>query len=132
MMFYHIMWCLFIPFLDQTNSSSDPSQILILRFPIPRVRIQFSFVQFLLLCYDFCILSKTECKSIYYHFWRDHESSSFGKLARNEWICPEIWDFFVIKTLFTFNISTFSSAATVARLRLRVWFNFWKMIFEFS
>ena len=63
-------------------------------FIYPIVRIQFSFVQFSLLCYEFCILSKTECKSIYYHFRRDHESSSFWKLARNKWICQEICDFF--------------------------------------
>ena len=63
-------------------------------FIYPIVRIQFSFVQFSLLCYEFCILSKIECKYIYYHYWRDHESSSFRKLARNKWICPEICDFF--------------------------------------
>ena len=60
----------------------------------PTVRIQFSFVQYSLLCYEFCILSKTECKSIYYHFRRDYESGSFRKLARNKWICREICDFF--------------------------------------
>ena len=60
----------------------------------PIVRIQLSFVQFSLLCYEFCILSKTECKSIYYHFRHDHESSSFQKLARNKWICRETCDFF--------------------------------------
>ena len=60
----------------------------------PIVRIQLSFVQFSLLCYEFCILSKTECKSIYYHFRRDHESSNFRKLARNKWICRETFDFF--------------------------------------
>ena len=41
-----------------------------------------------------CILSETECKSIYYHFRRNHESSNFRKLARNKWICREICDFF--------------------------------------
>ena len=46
------------------------------------MRIQLSFVQFSLLCYKFCISSKTECKTIYYHFRRDHESSSFPKLTR--------------------------------------------------
>ena len=61
----------------------------------PIVRIQLSFVQFLLLCYEFCILSKTECVSIYYHFKRDHESSSYRKLARNKWICRETFDFLV-------------------------------------
>ena len=60
----------------------------------PIVHIQLSFVQFSLLCYEFYILSKTDCKSIYYHFRRDHESSSFWKLARNKWICREICDFF--------------------------------------
>ena len=58
------------------------------------MHIQLSFVQFSLLCYEFCILSKTECKSIYYHFRHDHESSSFPKLARNKWICRETYDFF--------------------------------------
>ena len=47
-----------------------------------------------IICYEFCILSKTEYKSIYYHFRRDHESSSFRKLARNKWICRETCDFF--------------------------------------
>ena len=60
----------------------------------PIVRIQLSFVQFSLLCYKFCILSKAECKSIYYHFRHDPESSSFRKLARSKWICRETWDFF--------------------------------------
>ena len=56
--------------------------------------IQLLFVQFSLLYYKFCILSKAECKSIYYHFGHDHESSSFQKLARNKWICRETCDFF--------------------------------------
>ena len=57
------------------------------------LRIQFLFVS--LLCYEFCILSITECKSIYYYYFRRyHESSSFQKLARNKWICQEIYDFF--------------------------------------
>ena len=60
----------------------------------PIVRIQFLFGQLSLLCYDFCILSKTECKSIYYHFRRDNKSSSFWKLPRNKWICRESYDFF--------------------------------------
>ena len=55
----------------------------------PIVRIQLSFVQFSLICYDFFILSKAECKNIYYHFKRDHESSSFPTLARNKCICRE-------------------------------------------
>ena len=55
------------------------------------------FVQFLLLCYEFCILLKTECKSIYYHFRRDHESSNFCKVAGNKWICRETWDFIFVK-----------------------------------
>ena len=59
------------------------------------VRIQLSFVQFSLLCYEFCILWKTECKSIYYHFKRDRESSSFQKLARNKWICWKTCDVFI-------------------------------------
>ena len=58
--------------------------------------IQFTFVQFSLSCYEFCILSKTECKSIYYQYRRDHECSSFRKLARNKWICLEICDFFFV------------------------------------
>ena len=60
----------------------------------PIVLIELSFIEFSLLCCEFCILSKTECKSIYYHFRHDHESSSFRKLARNKWICREICDFF--------------------------------------
>ena len=56
--------------------------------------IQLSFVQFSLLCYEFCILSRTECKSIYYHFSGDHESSSFRKLARNKCIYRDTFDFF--------------------------------------
>ena len=47
------------------------------------VCIQFLFVQFPLLCYEFFVLSKTECKRIYYHFRREYDSSSFRKLARN-------------------------------------------------
>ena len=71
----------------------------------PIVRIQLSFAQFSLLCYEFCILSKTECKSIYYHFRRDHESSSFRKLARNKWICRETCGvFFVINKVTHVNI----------------------------
>ena len=60
----------------------------------PIVRIQLSFVQSLLLCYEFCISSKTECKSIYYHFRHDQKNSSFRKLARNKWICQETCEFF--------------------------------------
>ena len=37
---------------------------------------------------------KNRIKSIYYHFRRDHESSSFRKLARNKSICRETCDFF--------------------------------------
>ena len=52
------------------------------------------FVQFSLLCYGSFILSKTECKSIYYHFRRDHEyRRSFRKLAKNKWICWETYYF---------------------------------------
>ena len=40
------------------------------------------------------VLSKTKCKSTYYHFRRDHQSSSFRKLARNKSICRETCDFF--------------------------------------
>ena len=70
----------------------------------PIVRIKLSFIQFSLLCYEFCILSKTEYKSIYYHFRRDHESSSFRKIARNKWICRETCDFyFVINLLLAIN-----------------------------
>ena len=65
----------------------------------PIVRIQLSFVQFSLLCYEFCILSKTECKSIYYYFRRGHENSSFRKLAKNKWICRETFDFFLVINL---------------------------------
>ena len=53
-----------------------------------------SYLQFLLLFYEFYILSETQCSSICYHFSRDHESSSFRKLARNKWIFRETCDFF--------------------------------------
>ena len=59
----------------------------------PIVRIQLPFDQFSLLCYEFCILSKTEWKNI---FRRDHESSSFRKLAKNKWICRATWFFMFI------------------------------------
>ena len=52
-----------------------------------------------LFCYDFYILSKTECKSIYYHFRRDQESSSFRKLARNGFV-EKLVIFFVINLLY--------------------------------
>ena len=65
----------------------------------PIVRIQFPFIQFAL-CYEFFVISKTECNSIYYHFRRDHENRSFRNLARNKWICREICDFFVINLLY--------------------------------
>ena len=84
-----------LPFLRQiltSKNESEPTHHMMSIFPL--VRIQLSFVQFSLLCYEFCILSKTECKSIYYHFRRDHESSSFRKLARNNWICRKTFDFF--------------------------------------
>ena len=32
----------------------------------------------------------------YYNFRRDQESSTFGKLARNKWICRETRDFFLV------------------------------------
>ena len=61
----------------------------------PIVGIQLSFVQFSLLCYESYVLSKTECKkSIYYKFSRDHERSSFRKLARSKSVCQETCDFF--------------------------------------
>ena len=59
----------------------------------PIVCIQLLFVQFSLLCYEFYILSKAEYKGIYHHFRRDHEGSSFRKLARNKWICRETFEF---------------------------------------
>ena len=68
----------------------------------PIVHIQLSFVQFSLLCYVFCILSKTECKSIYFNFRYDHESSSFQKLAGNK--CREI-NGFVEKLIFCFVVN---------------------------
>ena len=43
---------------------------------------------------SFVFYQKTECKSIYYNFRRDRESSRFRKLARNKWICGETCDFF--------------------------------------
>ena len=63
-------------------------------FIYPIVRMQLPLVQFSLLCYEFCILSKTEYKRTYYHFRRDHESSSFQKLAKNKWKGQETCDFF--------------------------------------
>ena len=69
----------------------------------PIMRIPLLFVQFSLLCYEFCILSKTECKSIYYHFRPDHQSSSFRKLARDKWICRETCDFFSYTFFFAFS-----------------------------
>ena len=60
----------------------------------PIVCIQLSIVQFSLLCQEFCVLSKTECKDIHHQFRRDHESSSFRKLARNKCICGETFDIF--------------------------------------
>ena len=59
----------------------------------PIVRLKLSFAQLSFLSYEFGILSKTECKSIYYHFRRDHERSSFRKLGRNNWLCRETCDF---------------------------------------
>ena len=52
-----------------------------------KVDSSLSFVKFSVLCYKFCILSKTECMNISYHFRRDHESSGFRKQAVNKWIC---------------------------------------------
>ena len=50
---------------------------------------------------EFCILSKTECNSIYYHFRRDHENSSFWKLAvETNGFVEKLVIFFVIKTVF--------------------------------
>ena len=60
----------------------------------PIMRIQLLFVQFSLLCYKFFILSKTESKSIYYHFRGNHESK------------PEISGF-VEKLLIFFGIMNF-------------------------
>ena len=39
-------------------------------------------------------IKETKCKSIDYNFRRDHEISSFRKLARNKCICQETCDFF--------------------------------------
>ena len=69
----------------------------------PIVSIELSFVQFSLLCYEFCILSKIDYKSFYYHFTCDHESSRFRKLARNKWICRENCDFFFRNGALVFN-----------------------------
>ena len=52
----------------------------------PTVRMELSFVQFSLICSKYRILSKTEFKSIYYHFKCDHESISFEKPVRRECI----------------------------------------------
>ena len=72
------------PILNKADSSLPTS------YDIHLSHYPYTIVQFSLLCYKFCILSKTKCKSLYYHFRQDHESSSFQKLAGNKWIC----DFF--------------------------------------
>ena len=103
------------------------------------VRIQLSFVQFSLLCYEFCILSKAECKSIYYHLKRDHESSSIQKLARNKWICQETCDFFYEEDIFSCckRKVTYASDSTIggkARLASVQWvshFSFTKILVVF-
>ena len=86
------------------------------------VRIQLSFVQFSSLCCEFCILSKAECKSIYYHLKRDHESSSIQKLARNKWICQETCDFFYEEDIFScsskMDLNYFLSNEKAALLRI--------------
>ena len=61
------------------------------------VHIQLSFVQFSILCYSFCILSKTEWMSIR----RDHESSGFRKLVVNKWICRKNCVYFLKHTEFS-------------------------------
>ena len=72
----------------------------------PVMRIQLSFIQFSLLCCEFCILSKTESKSIYYHFRRDHESNP----EMNGFV-KKLMTFFVINLLISrpqiFGVSKF-------------------------
>ena len=102
----------------------------------PNVRIKFSFVQFSLLCYEFSILSKIESTSIYYHFRRDHESSSFRKLARNKWICWEICDFVRYQfTLLTINSKLWVSSFFQKRSKFDVNFKkgakYWGKVFVF-
>ena len=62
-MFYHIIWCLSMTLCIYNCHL-------------------FSFQY----CFNFCILSKIECMSIYYHFKHDHESSGFQKLASHKWM----------------------------------------------
>ena len=75
-----------------------------------------------------CILSKTECKSIYYHFRCDHESNSFRKLARNKWTCRETCDFFCDQfTLLAFNSIVFAHNSIIWRKTLFLYRGlFWK------
>ena len=75
------------PILNKADSSLPTS------YDIHLSHYAYTIVQ-VSLCYQFYILSKTKCKSIYYHFRQDHESSSFRKLAGNKWICQESCDFF--------------------------------------
>ena len=53
-------------------------------YPIERVQLSFPHIS--ILCYELCILSKTECMSIWHHFRPDHKGSAFQKLAVNKWI----------------------------------------------
>ena len=70
-MFYHIIWCPSIPLC------------------VYNCRL-FSFHYYVT---SFVFYQKTECKSIYYHFRCEYESSSFRQLVRNKWICRETCDF---------------------------------------
>ena len=73
MMFYHIIWCLSV-------------SLYIYHCAL--------FVQFSILCYEFCVLSKTMYEHLY-HFRCDHESSGFRKLAVNSWICQKNCHYFL-------------------------------------
>ena len=44
------------------------------------------------------LFHQKQCLNIYYHFWRDHESSGFQKLAVNKWICRKLCHYFLIKS----------------------------------
>ena len=69
-MFYRIIWCPSIP-------------LCVYNFRL------FSFHYYVT---NF-VLTKAECKSVYYHFRRDHERTSFRKLARNKWMSRNLWFF---------------------------------------
>ena len=44
---------------------------------------------------NFTVLSKTECKSVYYQFRGHYESSDFRKLPVDKLICQEIYEYLI-------------------------------------